>query len=93
MVLIRCILSLLITSFRLSPQSQPEPDSGSIHLPLCPSLCLSFSISKGMRLADVSSRQPAAITRHQRLIVDVVVVVHEVSLPCVRLRYRVKGFV
>jgi hypothetical protein len=46
-----------------------------------------------MRLADVSSRQPAAITRHQRLIVDVVVVVHEVSLPCVRLRYRVKGFV
>jgi hypothetical protein len=89
MVLIRCILSLLITSFRLSPRLQPEPNSVSIHLPLSPPLCLSFSINMGMRLANVSSRQPAAITRHQRLIVDVVVVVHEISLPCVRLEYRV----
>jgi len=37
----------------------------------------------GMRLADVSGGEPAAVARHERLVVDVVVVVHEISLPCV----------
>eukprot|EP00802_Teleaulax_amphioxeia_P028323 Tamp_29975.p1 GENE.Tamp_29975~~Tamp_29975.p1 ORF type:complete len:152 (+),score=9.84 Tamp_29975:102-557(+) len=40
-----------------------------------------FRIIIGMRLPNIACGQPAAVTRHQSLVEDVVVVVHEIAFP------------